>query len=257
MTISVSLESDGPLGRITFSKPPHNFACPELLRQIADAVYKVDSDPQLYCILLQSEGRSFCAGADLAGDESMAGAGGMATIAQLYTQAERLFRRRKPMVAAIQGAAVGAGLGLALAADFRIGDKGSRLSANFTRLGFHPGFALTYTLPRLIGMQRASWMMMSSDRVKPEDALAWGLLDRVVEEGALAEGARAMALEIASNAPLALLAVRRTLTDGLDKAVAAAMRREHAEQAALRATDDYAEGVASVFERRPANFTGA
>ena len=257
MTISVSLESDGPLARITFSKPPHNFACPDLLRQIADAVYKVDNDPKLRCTLLTSQGRSFCAGADLAGDEKIAGAGGMATIAQLSGQAERLFRRRKPMIAAVQGAAIGAGLGLALTADFRIGDASTRMAANFTRLGFHPGFALTYTLPRLLGAQRASWMMMSSQRVRPAQALDWGLLDRVAQDGDLAEASSAMAHELSDNAPLALLAVRRTLTDGMAKAAVAAMRREHAEQSALRTTSDYAEGVASVFERRPANFTGS
>ncbi|MCJ2182581.1 enoyl-CoA hydratase/isomerase family protein [Novosphingobium sp. 1949] len=257
MTIEVTLESDGHVAKIVLSKPPHNFACPALLREIAGALYKVDNDPQLRCSLLVAKGRSFCAGADLAGDETMAGTSGMAAIGQLYSQAERLFRRRKPMVAAIQGAAIGAGLGLAMAADFRVADPTARLSANFTRLGFHPGFALTYTLPRVLGAQRASWMMLSSERVKSDTALNWGLVDRVVEEGTVAEEGLAMAHEIAGNAPLALLAVRRSLMDGVADAAVAAMRREHAEQVALRATADYAEGVASVFERRPAHFIGA
>lgn len=257
MTIDVTLERDGHVAKIHFSKPPHNFACPALLRQIADALYKVDNDPQLRCSVLTSEGRSFCAGADLAGDVTLAGSNGMTAISQLYSQAERMFRRRKPIVAAIQGAAIGAGLGLAMAADFRVADATTRLSANFTRLGFHPGFALTYTLPRLIGEQRASWMMLSSERMKGEVALSWGLVDRLVGEGTVAEEAMAMAHELAGNAPLALLAVRRSLMDGVAEAAVAAMRREHAEQGALRATADYAEGVASVFERRPAHFTGA
>ncbi len=257
MTIDVTLERDGHVAKIHFAKPPHNFACPALLRQIADALYRVDNDPQLRCSVLTSEGRSFCAGADLAGDVTLAGSSGMSAIAQLYTQAERMFRRRKPLVAAIQGAAIGAGLGLAMAADFRVGDATTRLSANFTRLGFHPGFALTYTLPRLLGAQRASWMMLSSERVRGEIAAAWGLLDRFVDEGTVAEEGLAMAHEVAGNAPLALLAVRRTLMDGVADAAVSAMRRETAEQGALRATADYAEGVASVFERRPAHFTGA
>ncbi|MBT0669148.1 enoyl-CoA hydratase/isomerase family protein [Novosphingobium profundi] len=257
MTVDVTLERDGHVATIQFSKPPHNFACPVLLRKIADAVYKVDNDPELRCSVLLSKGRSFCAGADLVGDASLAGHSGMAAIAQLYSQAERLFRRRKPMVAVVQGGAIGAGLGLALTADFRVADPTTRLSANFTRLGFHPGFALTYTLPRLLGEQRASWMMLSSERVKGDAALAWGLVDRLADEGTAAQEALAMAHELAGNAPLALLAVRRTLMDGVADAAVASMRREHAEQAALRATADYAEGVASVFERRPAHFIGA
>ncbi|WP_226635773.1 enoyl-CoA hydratase/isomerase family protein [Novosphingobium profundi] len=257
MSIDVTLERDHHVAKIHFSKPPHNFACPDLMRQIADALYKVDSDPALRCSVLTSQGRSFCAGADLAGDATIAGNGGMAAISKLYNQAERMFRRRKPIIAGVQGAAIGAGLGLAMAADFRVADPTTRLSANFTRLGFHPGFALTYTLPRLLGPQRASWMMLSSERVKGKTALDWGLVDRMVDEGTVAEEALAMAHEIAGNAPLALLAVRRTLMDGTANAAVAAMRREHAEQSALRATADYAEGVASVFERRPANFIGS
>lgn len=257
MTINVTLERDGNVAKIHFSKPPHNFICPTLLRQIADAVFKVDNDPELRCSVLTSQGSAFCAGADLAGDETLAGKSGMAAITQLYTQAERLFRRRKPLVVGLQGAVIGAGLGLAMSADFRVADPTVRLSANFTRLGFHPGFALTYTLPRILGAQKASWMMLSSERIKAPSALDWGLVDRVVDEGTSAQEALAMAHEIAGNAPLSLLAVRRTLMDGMADAAVSAMRREHAEQGALRATADYAEGVASVFERRPAHFIGA
>lgn len=256
MTSTVEIRRHGHVAEIVFARPPHNFASPALLAEIADAVALCDDDPDLRCTVLASQGKSFCAGADLAGDQDVTGDAGMETIGQFYVQAERLFRRRKPMVAAVQGAAVGAGLGLALAADFRVAAPAARFSANFVRLGFHPGFAITVTLPRVIGATRAGWMMLSAERVKADKALEWGLVDRLVEAEALAGEARAMAAEIAANAPLALLSVRSTWTDGLAERAAAAMRHEHAEQTALRTTDDYAEGVASVFERREANFTG-
>ncbi|MEW9856954.1 enoyl-CoA hydratase/isomerase family protein [Novosphingobium sp. M1R2S20] len=257
MTIDLQVSIDGEIGEVRFAKPPHNFACPELLRGIADALEALDAEPQVRCTVLSSVGKAFCAGADLAGDESITGEQGMNAIGGLYTQAERIFRRRKPMIAAVQGAAIGAGLGLALTADFRVAGPGARLSSNFVRLGFHPGFGLTHTLPRLIGAQRASWMMLSAERVKPADALTWGLVDRLVGEGEEREGARRMAREIAFNAPLALSAVRSTLTSGFADAVVEAMRQEHAAQSALKPTRDYAEGVASVFERRDPQWLGA
>lgn len=257
MTLTVSSTRHGHVGEIRFARPPHNFASPELLRAIADELDRADADPQLRCSILVAEGKSFCAGADLAGDEAITGGDGMASIGQLYVQAERIFRRRKPLIAVVQGAAIGAGLGLALAADFRIAGPAARFSANFTRLGFYPGFGLTHTLPRLVGETRAGWIMLSSERVKPDQALAWGLVDRLADEAALRDDALAMAGEIAANAPLALLAVRATWVEGLADRVAAAMRHEHTQQALLKATADYAEGVASVFERRDARFVGA
>lgn len=256
MTSTVEIRRHGHVAEIVFSRPPHNFASPTLLAEIADAVALCDDNPEVRCTVLASEGKSFCAGADLAGDEDVTGGAGMETIGQFYVQAERLFRRRKPMVAAVQGAAIGAGLGLALAADFRVATPAARFSANFVRLGFHPGFAITVTLPRVVGETRAGWMMLSAERVKAEKALEWGLADRLVEADALPGEARAMAAEIAANAPLALLSIRATWTGGLAEKAAAAMRHEHAEQTELRTTADYAEGVASVFERREANFTG-
>ena len=100
-------------------------------------------------------------------------------------------------------------------------------------------------------------MMLSSERVKPEQALAWGLVDRLAEQDDLLAEAHKMAGELAANAPLALLAVRATTMRGLADQVVVAMRHEHTEQGILKATQDYAEGVASVFERREAKFIGA
>lgn len=256
MTISVTTSFTGQVAEIRFARPPYNYASPRLLGKIADALDVLDADPEIRCSVLSAEGKSFCAGADLAGDESITGTGGMASIGQLYVQAERIFRRKKPMVAAVHGAAIGAGLGLALAADFRVAGPGARFSSNFTRLGFHPGFGITHTLPRVVGVQRAGWMMLSSERVKPDAALAWGLVDRVAPEGQVSDAAFTMAEEIAANAPLALVSVRATWTDGLADAVVVALRHEHEQQTLLKGTADYTEGVASVFERREARFIG-
>ncbi|MBC7491245.1 MAG: enoyl-CoA hydratase/isomerase family protein [Novosphingobium sp.] len=257
MTITVTSRIDEHVGEILFSAPPYNFASPELLRHIADALDAFDADPAVRCSVLTSVGKTFCGGANLAGDDDLAGEAGMDSVAQLYVQAMRLFRRKKPMVAAIQGAAVGAGLGLALSADFRVAGPGARFAANFSRLGFHPGFALTRTIPHVVGQQRASWMMLSSERIKPETALDWGLCDRLAAEGETLAEAHRMAAEIAENAPLAVIAIRATLVGKLVDDLETTLAHEHKEQTTLKATADYEEGVASVFERRAANFTGA
>src|SRR5690606_4453570 len=121
----------------------------------------------------------------------------------------------KPIVVAVQGAAVGAGLGLALVGDFRVAAPEARFTANFVKLGFHPGFGLTHTLPLLIGQQRANLMFLTGRRIKPDEALAWGLVDQVCEAPVLLPTAQALAREIAENAPLAVVATKKTLRGDL------------------------------------------
>ena len=175
----------------------------------------------------------------------------------LYVEAMRLFNTRKPLISAIQGAAVGAGLGLALVADFRVAAPEARFSANFVKLGFHPGFAITHTLPRLVGQQRAALMCLTGRRVKGEDALAWGLIDLIAPLDRLQNSAVELAQEIAENAPLAVVATRATLRADSLYALEARIGRELQEQSALRLTADFEEGVRSVKERRPGQFIGA
>lgn len=255
MAALVEINRTDFVAEVQFSNPPYHFVSPELIGAIADALDAIDQDDRIRCTILSSTGNVFCAGANLASEE-FGGAEAMAQIAGLYAQAERLFRRRKPMIAAVQGAAVGAGLGLALAADFRVAAPRARFSANFVRLGFHPGFGLTCTLPRLLGIQHASRMMLTAERIRPETALQWGLVDLLAGESELMAEAHRFASSIAGNAPLALDSVRASLMASLADEVAAAMRREHAKQAALHKTEDYREGVASVFERRDPTFVG-
>jgi enoyl-CoA hydratase/carnithine racemase len=181
--------------------------------------------------------------------------------ASRFAQEQTLRRRmvlaaQAPIIAAVQGAAVGAGLGLAVAADFRVAAPEARFSANFVKLGFHPGFGLTNTLPRLVGASRATMMLLTAARYRPEEVMAWGLVDLIAEASKLREAARALATEIAANAPLSLLSTRRTLRGNLLDEVRARLVIEHAEQMKLRTTADHAEGLLAVAERRPGRFVG-
>lgn len=251
----IKVARDGHVAVVTFDRPPNNFVSVELIRDLAEALEAADVTREVRAIVLQSEGKPFCAGADLASPGDRV-ASGMDGVSALYQQAARLFAIETPIVAAVQGAAVGAGLGLAVACDFRVAAPEARFSANFVKLGFHPGFALTETLPRLVGEQRARLMFLTGRRVKAEDALAWGLVDEVVPAEGLRAAALALAREIAEAAPLAVVATRKTGRRGLLEAARAAMAHEHEQQTILRATDDFKEGVRSVSERRAGVFTG-
>jgi len=248
----ITLRQDGHVALLEIDRPPHNHVTVALMAQLADALSDIDAEKRLRASVLMAAGKSFCAGADFSAQDSV-GEGGTGG---LYAQAVRLFSTRKPIVAAVQGAAIGAGLGLALVADFRIAAPEARFSANFVKLGFHPGFGITYTLPRLIGIQKASLMCLTGRRIKAEEARDWGLVDDVVPADALRESALALARELAENAPLAVEATRATLRDELAMRVKAQTDKEHVVQAALRRTADFAEGIRAVAERRPGNFTG-
>jgi enoyl-CoA hydratase/carnithine racemase len=248
----ISARIDGHVALLEIDRPPHNHVTVALMKDLADALFEIDAEKSLRATMLMSAGKSFCAGADFAARDSV-GDGGTGA---LYEQAGRLFSTRKPIVAAVQGAAIGAGLGLALVADFRVAAPEARFSANFVKLGFHPGFGITATLPRVIGVQKASLMCLTGRRIKAEEALGWGLVDNVVPLEALRETALALARELAENAPLAVEATRATLRQDLARQVKAQTDKELALQMALRKTADFAEGIRAVAERRPGNFTG-
>jgi enoyl-CoA hydratase/carnithine racemase len=167
-----------------------------------------------------------------------------------------LFSTELPIVVAVQGAAVGAGLGLALAGDFRVAAPEARFAANFTKLGFHPGFGLTYTLPRLVGRQHAARMFLTGDRFNAEAAREMGLVDEIAPLDQLMARAHALAGSIAENAPLAVRSTRNTLRADLSTAVRAATDHEFVEQQWLMKTDDFREGLKAVGERRPGDFKG-
>lgn len=251
----VQVALDGNVAVVTLNRPPHNFVSVEFMRDLADAMDAVDAEPAARAIVLQAEGKSFSAGADFASPNDPV-ASGMEGINALYVEAVRLYSVATPIVAAVQGAAIGAGLGLALVADFRVAAPEARFSANFVKLGFHPGFGITAALPRLIGEQRASLMMLTGRRVKPDEGLAWGLVDEVVSAEALRAAALRLAAEIAENAPLAVVETRKTLRGDLAAAIKARTDIEHTKQTVLRATEDFQEGVRSVAERRAGNFQG-
>ncbi len=213
-------------------------------------------DPHCGAIGLCSEGRHFCAGADFSAREKWSRGRLDSQAGGLYVEAVRVFSCTKPVVAAVQGAAVGGGLGLALSADFRIACEESRFVANFARLGIHQGFGLSVTLPRLVGHNRAALMLYTGKRLKGPEAVEIGLADELVGLADVRNRAVELATDIARSAPLAVQSIRATLRRGLAESVREATDHELAEQSRLRRTDDHREGVAATAERRLADFRG-
>jgi len=251
--ITVTIGGD-LVAEIEIHRPPNNFFDLHLIGDLATAVAELDERDDCRAAVLCSEGKHFCAGANL---NSRRDATSDGTERHLYDEAVRLFATRTPIVAAIQGAAVGGGLGLALMPDFRVACPEARFSANFARLGFVQGFGLTVTLPRLVGRQRAMDLFYTGRRVKGEEALQIGLCDDLVSRGQVRRRARELAAEIAGSAPLAVRSIREMMRGRLAEEIRVATDHEKAEQNRLRATADFAEGVRAMTERRPPRFVGA
>jgi len=255
--IGVSL--DGNVATVEIRRPPHNFFDSDLIRQIGEAFERLDASDACRAIVLCAEGRSFCAGADFSKrmdtgtvSEGSRSSGGK----HLYKEASRLFRTSKPIIGAIQGAAVGGGLGLALVPDFRVTCSEARFSANFNRLGFHPGFGLTYTLPRLVGEQQAALLFYTGRRIPGDEAVRIGLADVLVPQAEVRAKSIELAQEIAHSAPLAVISTRETMRRGFVEAAEAATERELVEQDWLRQTEDFREGIKAMADRRLPNFQG-
>jgi enoyl-CoA hydratase/carnithine racemase len=252
--VSVWLDDD-LVAMAEIRRPPDNFFDGELIAALADGYAWLAAETDARSVVLCSTGKHFCAGADFT-KRSAAARPGAGSATELYAQAARLFETPLPVVAAVQGAAVGGGLGLACSADFRVTVPGARFWANFARLGLHHGFGLTATLPPIVGQQRALDLLCTGRRVDGDEAVRIGLADRLASADELRASARAFAAEIAANAPLAVRSIRATMRAGLADRVREATARELAEQDRLRGTADFAAGIRASAERRPARFSG-
>ena len=248
--ISVSIKQH--LAYVEINRPPNNFFDADLIQQIADAYESLDEEDECRVILLKSEGKNFCAGANFGQDEDMLDKS--VPYKKLYAQAVRLFRTRKPVIAVVQGAAIGGGLGLALSADFRVACHEARFAANFAKLGFHPGFGSSITLPRVVGVQKAMDMLFTARRVTGEEAFKIGLADKFCSKDKILEEAEQLAMEIASSAPMAVESIRSTLRGNLADQIEQIVDWELSEQVRLQKTEDFKTGIAASLSRETPQF---
>jgi enoyl-CoA hydratase/carnithine racemase len=251
--LNVSLKHQ--VGVVEINSPPNNHFDYKLISYIADCFDNFDKDINCRCIVLCSDGKHFCAGANFGKDRDMQDKAD--PYSELYTQAVRLFKNKKPVIAAVQGGAIGGGLGLSLVADFRIGCPESRFSANFSRLGFHQGFGTTVTLPRVVGPQNAAMMMLTGRRLKGQEAFDVGLIDYLVPLNEVRSKAIELAEEISESGPLAVQSIRATIRAGLAEQVEEIVSWELSEQVRLQSTKDFKEGIKASLERRKPKFEGS
>ena len=247
---------DNHVAVVEIRRPPHNFFDIPMIAGIAEAFESLDLDPDCRAIVLCSQGTAFCAGANFSNRDATPEQRSPRAVNPIYNEAIRLFSCSKPVVAAVHGAAIGGGLGLALVADFRVTCAEARYSANFNRLGFHPGFGLSVTLPRLVGPQRAAMLLYTGRRVGGEEAVQIGLADVLVPQDEVRARAMAIAREIAVSAPLAVQSTRATLRAGLVEEIRLAVARESVEQNRQFRSEDFKEGVKAMAERREPRFQG-
>ncbi len=253
----IGVEKTAHVALVEIRRPPNNYFDVALIKEIATAFEALDADSNCRALVLAAQGKSFCAGANFGSDDRDSAellGGPRPGAAHLYIEGNRLFRTKKPIVAAVHGAAVGGGLGLAMVADFRVTCPEARFCANFTRLGFHPGFGLTVALPAVIGPTKAAMMFYTSRRVPGDEAHAMGLADVLVPQDQVRTAALSFAAEIAENSPLGLIATRASMRGDLADQVRAATEHELAEQTRLRQTEDFKEGVKAMAERRLPTF---
>lgn len=259
MTHGITVERHGAIERITLDRPDvGNSLDIPMCRALLEAAIAADEDDTVRCVVLTGSGKLFCAGGDVAGF-SAAGDRLPAYLKEItaYVHAAivRLVRMRKPVVVAVNGAAAGAGVGLAILGDIVLASPRAVFALAYTGIGLSPDGGTTWLLPRLVGLRRAQELCLTNKRVGAEDAVSLGLVTRVVEGDLLTE-AGAVADALAAGATHALGATRRLLLEGASASLEAQLDAESRAIALLARTPDGREGIASFVERRRPNFTG-
>lgn len=258
----------GGVATVTLNRPEQrNALSGQMLEELVDAMRRVRDDDDVRAVVLTGAGAAFSAGGDLAMIEDRARAGrgapgdpqrarNRAFMRSFYGLFLAVRELPQPTLAAINGAAIGAGLAVALACDLRLAARDARLGLNFNRLGIHPGMGATWTLPRLVGPAHAADLLLTGRTVDGVEAERIGLVNRAVAAEELLPTALATASEIAACAPRAVRGTRRALHAALAVSLDEQLDFEAEQQALCFETADLAEGLAAARERRPPRFTG-
>ncbi len=254
-TVVVRIEP--PIAWIVLNRPEKlNAITPEMLRELSESLDELEEDERVRVVIITGSGRAFSAGADVT-----AFTGITPVKAMMYSRKfqEVLFKIEyytKPVIAAINGYALGGGLELAMAADFRIASEAAMLGQPEINLGFIPGAGGTQRLPRLVGRSKAKELIYTGDMIPASEALKMGLVDKVVPPERLEQEARALAMKLAEKPPLALMAAKYAVQVGMETNIWSGMALESSLFGLLFSTEDVAEGVAAFLEKRRPRFKG-
>jgi enoyl-CoA hydratase/carnithine racemase len=260
MSDAVLVERDGGVVTLTLNRPDvRNAMTVELTDAFTDAVASVRGDPDVRCVVVTGAGKAFCAGGDLSWVQPGPDADVPSIRAKMRAFYPRFLVIRSldvPTIAAVNGAAIGAGLCVAMACDLRIAAQDAKLSTAFLRLGMHPGMAATYLLTRLVGTARAAELFFTARTIDGTEAERLGLVNRAVPQDRLREEAAALAGEIAANAPIPMGMTKRALYLAERADLETMLEYEGLAQPITMATADLLEGLAAAKEKRAPRFEG-
>ncbi len=261
----LQLERRGPIAVLTLNRPDKLNAMPEVedgdaFRAMCEAI---DADPAIRCAIITGSGRAFSAGGDVKAMQSRSElfeGGGMAIRERYRRIVHRIVRSiyelQVPLIAAVNGPAVGLGCDLAGLADIRIASDRARFDVPFLKLGIIPGDGGAWLLPRTIGYARAAELLFTGDLIDAATAAEWGLVSRVVPHDTLMDEAMALATRIAAQPPHALRLAKTLLRQGRESSYEAVLEMSASAQALSHLTDDHLEGVTAHIDKRPADFKG-
>ncbi|MFT7579825.1 MAG: enoyl-CoA hydratase [Myxococcota bacterium] len=252
----------GHVGVITLNRPSNrNSMTPDVLAAFPKAVATANADPNVRCVVITGTGNCFSAGADLKAQIQTSTPGRPRMPHEksfgMYTAFLSVLDIEVPVIAAMQGHAVGGGFGLSLVCDIRYANETAKYGANFARLGLHSGLGISYVLPRLVGVSKAAELLFTGRLVRGAEAASMGLVSEALPEEEVLPRSMALAEEIASAAPAAVRMMKKTLYRGLGWDVRGAALDEAYAQAATVDTADFREGMAALLEKRTPVFTGA
>lgn len=256
MTEAVTYERRGAVGVISLNRPDNrNSMTPELLDAFGMASRKARED-DARAILIRGSGSCFSSGADLRASLQRDQPGRLPHERSfaMYEPFLSVLEIEVPVIACLNGHTVGGGFGLALVCDIRIGNEESKYGANFARIGIHPGMAISYLLPRLIGVSQAAEMLFTGRLILGDEAERLGLLSRAVPPDQVEKVAMEIAETIASNAPNAVRTTKQTFYAGLGWNVRDAALREAYGQAVSLTSDEFEEGSRALLEKRKPKF---
>ncbi len=265
MTDSLLYDQDGHVVTLTLNRPEMRNAISgaDTIGAIVDACERIEADRSVRAVIITGAGSAFCAGGDVKKmRERASGAAedGLALRASYRDGIQRIpkavYDLEVPTIAAVNGAAVGAGCDLVCMCDIRIASERARFAESFVRLGIIPGDGGAWLLPRAVGMSRAAEMTFTGDMIDAETAAAWGLVSKVVAADQLLDEARALALRIAANPPAAVRMSKRLLRDGQKMDLSALLEMSAAYQALAHRTADHVEAINAFFEKRTGQYTG-
>ena len=251
---------DEQVATITLNAPARmNTISREMLDELTRRLLQANEDTGVRCVILTGTGRAFCAGLDLRSGRSEGGistASSTTTLNLRNTPPTVLHAMDKPTICAVNGGAAGYGMDTALGCDIRIMARSAKLAAAFVKRGVVPESGGTWILPRLIGWAKASELIFTGRTLSADESLQWGLANAVVPDDELMPTARAMAREIAANAPLAVQAAKRMMRIGLDETFNDHVHHVYLQLLPLFRTEDMAEGMKAFMDKRTPNFQG-